>query len=190
MLSSLITNSCFMWDRRQERPLHKTVSFVEIRAMPNLIRNACKLSQSRSELENNPHHCGENTYMQTELHMHKFKFSVWHTLLHMQKTIIVWQNKGTVSKGTMQIQIKTFKTLVQNPTWTQMLTNTNYTGDTIGLHFANVTHKGTLDFQIQILDCSAFPKTVRELQNWELPKEKFWINSLRCSAPQGLNIME
>ena len=62
-------------------------------------------------------------------------------------------------------------------------------GDIIGLHFAT-THNSTKDVQIQVLEFIRLPANSERGLKLRLVKETFWIHRLRCSAPQGLNIME
>ena len=62
-------------------------------------------------------------------------------------------------------------------------------GDTIGLHFAEITHKGTADFKIQVLEFIYLPQNSERALKLRLQKGKLWIHRLRCLALQGLNIM-
>ena len=57
-------------------------------------------------------------------------------------------------------------------------------GDTIGLYFAQTTHKGTKDFKIQVLEFISLPQNSEQALNLCLQKEKFWLHRLRCSDPQ------
>ena len=68
--------------------------------------------------------------------------------------------------------------------------NLQIQGDIISQHFALATHKGTSDLNIEVVDfISLSPNSERALK-LRLGKDKFWIHRLRCSVPQGLNIME
>ena len=62
--------------------------------------------------------------------------------------------------------------------------------DTLGKHFTSGNHRGTQDLDIQVLDFIPLPKNSERAMQLRLKLEKHWIHKLRCSAPQGLNIME
>ena len=62
--------------------------------------------------------------------------------------------------------------------------------DTLGKHFSNGTHRGTQDLNIQVLEFIPLPRDSERALQLRLKMEKHWIHKLRCSAPQGLNIME
>ena len=61
------------------------------------------------------------------------------------------------------------KKALKNPgTWLQVNPNAHtHHGNTIGLHFAEMKHKGTADFKIQVLESISLPQTVRRLWTWD-----------------------
>jgi hypothetical protein len=60
----------------------------------------------------------------------------------------------------------------------------------VGLHFAQNGHNGQKDVKIQVLDfINLHPDTVRA-KNVRLRVEKKWIHTLRCPAPNAMNIFD
>ena len=57
-------------------------------------------------------------------------------------------------------------------------------GDTIGVHFASTTHKGTLDFQIQVLEFISLLQNSERALKLRLQKEET-IDAHLCSDAQA-----
>ena len=62
--------------------------------------------------------------------------------------------------------------------------------DAVGMHFSQPDHKGTKDFKIQVLEYISLPPQSMRSLAIRLRVEKKWIHTLRCPAPQGLNIFD
>ena len=59
----------------------------------------------------------------------------------------------------------------------------------VGIHFSAKDHLGPRDLKFQILDfVHLHPHFIKAKEN-RLRVEKWWIDSLRCPAPLGLNIL-
>ena len=124
--------------------------------------------------------------------MQKLQFGIWHTLSYMPQTICQ-QTKRTILERFQGHYGNTEKAITTPRTRLQANSNAHIhqlQDDTIGPHFAEITHKGTSDFKIQVLEVISLHKNSERALKLRLQKEKHWIHRLRCSAQQGLNIIE
>jgi hypothetical protein len=60
----------------------------------------------------------------------------------------------------------------------------------VGIHFAQKGHNGTKDVKIQILDFINLHPESKKAKKVRLRVEKKWIHTLRCPAPNGMNIFD
>jgi hypothetical protein len=61
---------------------------------------------------------------------------------------------------------------------------------TVGLHFAQVNHRGKSNLKIKVLDFINIYPSSKKAKYVRTKVEKNWIHMLRTPAPQGLNMMD
>ena len=62
--------------------------------------------------------------------------------------------------------------------------------DAVGMHFSQPSHRGIRDITIRVLEFVSLPPQSTRSLAVRLRVEKKWIHTLRCPAPQGLNIFD